>query len=30
MTHLKFKHETFEGSFNNMVDELFSGFPVVR
>ena len=29
MTHSKFHNRNFDRSFDNMVDELFSGLPVV-
>ena len=29
MTHVKFNRKTFEGTFNSLVDDLFSEFPVL-
>lgn len=29
MTHVKFNHKPFEGTFNNLVDDLFAEFPVL-
>ena len=29
MTHVKFNRRPFEGTFNNLVDDLFADFPVL-
>ncbi len=29
MTHVKFNHKPFEGTFNSLVDDLFAEFPVL-